>query len=1319
MESHQSLVLPPSSSGIELYAAQDVRSAATAGKQVMKVEKFVQEVQELYVAKSKLVRCKTGDTMSPQVIIKRLSAKAIKQHTRRHRNRLRSNSLSETDDSSASSDGTHEDEADGAVRKTSNVQTLDLHRRLPEGQAKDKIQEEFNKENVADPSQRSTFTMSFGKDVLPSDDDEDDVLDSDYSGDLPDLTDPSWESPAKLGNRKKSQSKKSHKKKHKRDEEYFKKRKDPKLWKSAKKAFEHQKKIFISSKKYEKKLKDAKDSKSSRVSNHKTGSPELGRSGVLHGSWGPTVSNQSPNPVTVGNQDTKALPVRLSIVQGVSVTPSASDSAATNSRKEKIRMLVKANMGKSLMKPLSLLVEEYSDAQAQHQVIASTKHLSREGMPLTQIISQPASGLLASSPSNLEAHSTVVPLHKGTTDMTKAEEAIDAYDSDETVTFEETHATLSNVETSSNGVLVNDNNNIVKRVSYDASVIDCAMDSKKRKRQGSESVDESCGEENKRIKQEKSEKSQATEVQGTMVIVPSTTMETLVSATPVSVSANMNVPTATSDHIPLKDQTSGSLEVTDKVSDVHAPRRTHEEEKQTQIGKQIRKEGMPTPLEGSALMLKSYIGCRVASHEKRKDGRELPLAPPAEVECAASGETNRNSDSVVKGSPNKPIKSIKEFSSILKELSNKRTHCEEKIKKIKEECDKKIEMLETEKREYEKEMEKMVSLMQNWREPSPDESETDASHGPASRNTVQDLLTAGTSHLLTADSTQNTSSESASQKPSSSASQGPLLGSTSEGSLTDLASPDTGMVELQQSKNKISLSCDVSSHKFTQGTPATAITATNLGKSTTEKLSGTGKQQNLTINVISAANINRFGNASTTSAKGSKKSRSKSKVVEAAAVSTSQTVPVSNTPPTQQVEELMNQTSRGSSHGTSTAVSSGAMLLPKSLPTTQVQSSPSLLWPPVSGTGSQICPNVVVTNLMHNVQQQPARLQLIQPVPTLYPPPPPYPEHLKTLRAVQPSLNQYYSVVQQGTLNGMPTISSVQPGSQVQQIQTQSPQLDQQHQIVSVQQQPSLQQPHQQVQHLTIQPQTQHASSHQLTQSSQQPQLQQLMQQHHQQQLLQQQHRTSKQGAVVSVGSVIQVKTPSTNEGIVTPGCNLYAPAKKITQTEQGDVHTTISQSGSKGSKTGHQSHLLVSATPAPTLGGAIARSAHPAQPPPCVVSKSVCGSNSGTEPLRTLQPTMPVTAPVNAPSMTVLEIPGQPTTTRLNASQESPIDFSGGGRSKVVASTTNLAILSQSCFLCGEKGEILCCNSIVYCGPSCQVKDWSRHEPECSHKNS
>lgn len=204
--------------------------------------------------------------------------------------------------------------------------------------------------------------------------------------------------------------------------------------------------------------------------------------------------------------------------------------------------------------------------------------------------------------------------------------------------------------------------------------------------------------------------------------------------------------------------------------------------------------------------------------------------------------------------------------------------------------------------------------------------------------------------------------------------------------------------------------------------------------------------------------------------------------------------------------------SRSSSHGTTTVASSGSMLLPQTQPTTQVQSSTSFLWPQVTVPGPQICPNVVVTSLMQNVQQQPARLQLIQPMlPPRYPPPP-YPEHLQTLRAVAPSLNQHFKVVQQGTPDGMQTVSNMQPGAQVHQIQAQAPQLDPQLQIVSVQQQQSLQQPQQQVQQLTMQPLNQHTSSHQLTQSSQPSQLQQLLQQHQQQKLLQQQHRTTKQG---------------------------------------------------------------------------------------------------------------------------------------------------------------------------------------------------------------
>lgn len=77
----------------------------------------------------------------------------------------------------------------------------------------------------------------------------------------------------------------------------------------------------------------------------------------------------------------------------------------------------------------------------------------------------------------------------------------------------------------------------------------------------------------------------------------------------------------------------------------------------------------------------------------------------------------------------------------------------------------------------------------------------------------------------------------------------------------------SGSVEGQQSTKKKQLSHDSSSHKYRKGTSVKTITLTDLGATVTEKLSSTQKQKKLTINVISAANINRFGSASTSPVK--------------------------------------------------------------------------------------------------------------------------------------------------------------------------------------------------------------------------------------------------------------------------------------------------------------------------------------------------------------------------------------------------------------------------------------------------------------------
>ncbi|XP_069946946.1 uncharacterized protein [Cherax quadricarinatus] len=216
-------------------------------KQIMPVEKFLQEIRELYLANSKTTKYQTSHRMSPMVILRRLTPKAIEQHTGQHKQRIRNLSLSEGEDSVESSYSTEdeddedddEDEDECVTTQSTDALPFDIQHNLT-------VESSVNKK-VYRPSETAVALTEDAQNMESDiDGNVDDVMNSDYSGEFPDLTDPSWESPSKEGSNTKS-PKKQLKKKRKLGEEN-KKRGDAKLMKSARKAFEYQRKMFRANK---------------------------------------------------------------------------------------------------------------------------------------------------------------------------------------------------------------------------------------------------------------------------------------------------------------------------------------------------------------------------------------------------------------------------------------------------------------------------------------------------------------------------------------------------------------------------------------------------------------------------------------------------------------------------------------------------------------------------------------------------------------------------------------------------------------------------------------------------------------------------------------------------------------------------------------------------------------------------------------------------------------------------------------------------------------------------------------------------------------
>ncbi|XP_045580986.2 uncharacterized protein [Procambarus clarkii] len=423
-------------------------------KQIFQVKKFVAEVRGLCQLKSNQISSHTVYGMSPKVILRRLTPKAIEQHTRQQRERLRRQSLSEGEESTTSSCTTSEDE--GEENPLPHVQN-DL--RMP------KI---INSESVDISSEIRVAPTSVAQHITGSDVDEnvEDVLDSDWSDELPNLNDPSWVSPSKEGNNMKSPKKRQWKKKKMRDEN-IKKKGVGKLMMHARKAFEHQQKMFISSNIEKKKPKIVQASSIS--------SRDI---------------TMSPESVQQDQQLKSPTPPEPNSLSSFSSTFS---SFAPDNINHGFLSKLRANMCQSIPKDSMNDLTQTVCTDSLPQLISSPQHMAQEGVVSTQD-SPPAFGMTISNIHTVAALSPTASENEGdmnTDDINVQEDRNSSYDSDQTVAFEASPPLCSNIE--------KNNLDTVKEGTWGRNTDD-GSGPKKRKRIRLESQDNEIVENNKKIK---------------------------------------------------------------------------------------------------------------------------------------------------------------------------------------------------------------------------------------------------------------------------------------------------------------------------------------------------------------------------------------------------------------------------------------------------------------------------------------------------------------------------------------------------------------------------------------------------------------------------------------------------------------------------------------------------------------------------------------------------------------------------------------------------------------------------------------------------
>ncbi|KAG7155814.1 hypothetical protein Hamer_G025426, partial [Homarus americanus] len=147
---------------------------------------------------------------------------------------------------------------------------------------------------------------------------------------------------------------------------------------------------------------------------------------------------------------------------------------------------------------------------------------------------------------------------------------------------------------------------------------------------------------------------------------------------------------------------------------------------------------------------------------------------------------------------------------------------------------------------------------------------------------------------------------------------------------------------------------------------------------------------------------------------------------------------------------------------------------------------------------------------------------------------------------------------------------------------------------------------------------------------------------------------------------------PQENQAVGGP----QGPPPPYIEMMRSRVSPCLIQPRNSGTKTGHQSHLLVSAIPAPNSGSAIARQVQPTQ-------RALPKTNRSFSPHSACLQSAPSTSPVaqlsqqNNKTHTLMDIPTKVTTTPATTTQSAHSALETIKRKEIVASNTNMTILA------------------------------------------
>lgn len=591
-------------------------------------------------------------------------------------NRFRQRSLSEGDELSSSEDSDDDNERTGMLKQSGGTHIPSSFSRSHHVRTEETSQKEHT-QNAAVLREEKLLSKSDDKDFqYEESDEEEDVFDSDWSGDLPDLTDPSWESPAKEKRKKKSSSKSPKKKslekkeKKKRSEESWKKG-ESKLMKSARKAFEAKQKMFQGSKKDKGGSHRIVSSKSTEVPNKNNNVvSELRQDGSLPGNvQNRLLSSQPPKGGGTGG-----------VPSGVSSSSEEAKMTGSDSSQIELMQRVKARMQKSLEQGgkenrMDIKTESESVSQIRPQLIdALGLSLTETGSLLTQNKTQASTGDVTNSVSMSQNLSASLNVHDGDPAATNAEDLDNSFDSGETVIFKESVTPSSDSELLTNSNIersVDDGNAVEQTQASEMSAL-CPLT---RKRHGSDNLeDKKSRDPNK--KQKRSHPEEHPKKKNTI------SQPSVVSSS----SSGLGIITNVYSEVAASTNEGSSAEIYDNFMDISLP------------------------LEGSALQLANIT----FNSEGDAQTGKVSAGQSSNRESAISGDSTRSLNPVENISDSKNSRALNEIIKRYDKLKTKKTVCEVNIKHIKEKCDREIAIQEEEKKHIEKEMNELLSIIKNW-----------------------------------------------------------------------------------------------------------------------------------------------------------------------------------------------------------------------------------------------------------------------------------------------------------------------------------------------------------------------------------------------------------------------------------------------------------------------------------------------------------------------------------------------------------------------------------------------------------------------------